>query len=85
MVDGRGGTLSGSSLVYFEVNASPSLGRCTFKPDSGGVEMTTVFTVYCFGWTDLVSTLCVCVCACVRACARACVRACGHACARMCV
>ena len=48
-------SMSGSALVYFEVNRSPSLGRCTFKPDVGGVEMSTVFTVYCFGWTDLVS------------------------------
>jgi len=48
-------SVSGSALVYFEVNQSPNLGRCTFKPDVGGVEMMTVFTVYCFGWTDAVS------------------------------
>jgi len=55
LVKGHQSVVSGSALVYFEVNQSPSLGRCTFKPDVGGVEMTTIFTVYCFGWTDLVS------------------------------
>ena len=42
----------GSALVSFKVNHGPSLGECSVK--DSGVEMDTLFKVYCREWWDQV-------------------------------
>lgn len=50
---------SGSALMYFRVNESPTMGRCSLTQDDGqsvAVEMTSQFRVFCTDWVDAVST-----------------------------
>ncbi|ELU08775.1 hypothetical protein CAPTEDRAFT_217052 [Capitella teleta] len=49
--------IEGSALTYFKVNSSPSRGGCTIRPKSAkaeepGVEMETVYKVFCQEWRD---------------------------------
>ena len=47
----------GTALTYFRVNESPSLGNCDIRPnpeDGPGVEMETVYSIFCQEWKDQV-------------------------------
>lgn len=44
--------------MYFRVNESPTMGRCSLTQDDGlsvAVEMTSQFRVFCTDWVDVVS------------------------------
>ena len=46
----------GLAMTYFKVNKSPRKGACSVLPTSG-VEMDTLFNVFCKEWQDEVSPL----------------------------
>ena len=48
--------LSGSALVFFRVNRSPSSGECTIN-EFEGIELDTEFFVFCQEWVDRVSDM----------------------------
>ncbi len=48
---------SGSALMYFRVNESPTMGRCSLTEDDSravAIEMRSQLRVFCTDWVDVV-------------------------------